>query len=62
MDNKSKQDRRDSSQVSSSDDYEVQYFKDKMGVSASEVKDAIKKLGTNNRDKLTAYFEKHKPS
>lgn len=62
MDDKSKQDQRDSSLVSGTDDYEVQYFKDKMGVSASEVKEAIKTLGTNNREKLTAYFERNKRS
>jgi len=60
-DNKSKKDGRDRSQVSGSEDYEVQYFKDKMNVSAEEVKEAIQETGSNDRKKLEEYLnDKHK--
>lgn len=60
-DNKSQKDQRDRSQVSGSEDYEIQYFKDKMNVSAEEVKDAIRKTGSNDRKKLEDYLnDKHK--
>jgi len=60
-DNKSKKDGRDRSQVSGSEDYEVQYFKDKMNVSAEEVKEAIRETGSNDRKKLEEYLnDKHK--
>ena len=60
-DNKSQKDQRDRSQVSGSEDYEIQYFKDKMNVSAEEVKDAIRETGSNDRKKLEDYLnDKHK--
>ncbi len=60
-DNKSQKDQRDRSQVSGSEDYEIQYFKDKMNVSAEEVKEAIRETGSNDRKKLEEYLnDKHK--
>lgn len=60
-DNKSKKDERDRSQVSGSEDYEIQYFKNKMNVSAEEVKEAIRETGSNDRKTLEEYLnDKHK--
>ncbi|RQO40149.1 DUF3606 domain-containing protein [Chryseobacterium sp. KBW03] len=42
-DNKAKKGKQDRSKVSSSENYEIQYFKDKMGVSSQAVVGAIKK-------------------
>jgi hypothetical protein len=55
-DDKTKQDGRDRSKVNPTEDYEVQYFKEKLGVSATQLKEAIQRLGTNDRKKLTDYF------
>ncbi|MCW2260053.1 MULTISPECIES: DUF3606 domain-containing protein [Sphingobacterium] len=44
-DDKSKKGKQDRSQVSGSENYEIQYFKDKMGVSRQEV---IGRLDKNN--------------
>jgi hypothetical protein len=60
-DNKSQKDQRDRSQVSGSEEYEIQYFKDKMNVSAEEVREAIRATGSNDRKTLEAYLnDKHK--
>jgi len=60
-DNKSKKDQRDRSQVSGSENYEIQYFKDKLGVSSQAVAGAIRATGSNNRKTLEAYLkDKHK--
>lgn len=60
-DNKSQKDQRDRSQVSGSEDYEIQYFKNKMNVSAEEVRQAIRETGSNDRKKLEEYLnDKHK--
>lgn len=44
-DNKNIQDGRDRSQVSGSEDYEVQFMAEKLGVSAERVKEVISKSG-----------------
>lgn len=60
-DNKSKKDQRDRSKVSSSENYEIQYFKDKMNVSCQAVTGAIRATGSNDRKVLEAYLkDKHK--
>jgi len=60
-DNKSKKDQRDRSQVSGSENYEIQYFKDKLGVSSQAVAGAIRATRSNNRKTLEAYLkDKHK--
>ena len=61
-DDKTKQDGRDRSKVNATEDYEVQYFKEKMGVSAAQLKEAIQRLGTNDRKKLTDYFNQQSKS
>ncbi|WP_300603651.1 DUF3606 domain-containing protein [Niabella sp.] len=57
-DNKAIQDARDRSKVSGSEKYEIQYFKDKLGVSAQAVMGAIKATGSNNRKTLEQYLRK----
>lgn len=60
-DNKSKKDQRDRSKVSGSENYEIQYFKDKMNVSSQAVTGAIRATGSNDRKVLEAYLkDKHK--
>lgn len=56
-DNKAKRDGRDRSKVSSSENYEVQYFKDKLGVSSQAVIGAIRATGSNDRKKLEQYLK-----
>lgn len=56
-DNKTKKDGRDRSKVSGSENYEVQYFKDKLGVSSQAVIGAIRATGSNDRKKLEQYLK-----
>jgi len=59
-DNKSKKGRQDRNQVSGSENYEIQYFKNKMGVSSQAVAGAIRATGTNDRKVLEKYLkERH---
>jgi len=53
--NKGKQDRN---KVSGSENYEIQYFKDKLGVSSQAVTGAIRATGSNDRKVLTEYLKK----
>lgn len=57
-DNKTKKDGRDRSKVSGSENYEVQYFKEKLGVSSQAVTGAIRATGSNDRKTLEAYLKK----
>jgi hypothetical protein len=50
-DDKTKQDGRDRSRVSGSEDYEVQYFADKHALSAEQARELIAKYG-NDRETL----------
>ena len=50
-DDKSKQDARDRSQVAGGEDYEVQYFADKNGVTPEQTRELIARHG-NDRDTL----------
>jgi hypothetical protein len=50
-DDKSKRDSRDRDRVSADDDYEVQYFATKAGITPQQVKDLIAKHG-NSRETL----------
>lgn len=52
-DDKSKQDGRDRAKVSSSEQYEVQHFADKNGISTDQARDIIKDAG-NSREKADA--------
>lgn len=57
-DNKSKKGKQDRNQVSGSENYEIQYFKNKMGVSSQAVVGAIKNTGSNDRKTLEEYLKK----
>jgi len=50
-DDKSKRDFRDRDQVSADEDYEVQYFAEKAGITPEQVRDLIRKHG-NSRETL----------
>jgi hypothetical protein len=56
-DDKNKQDARDRNQVAGNEDYEIQYIADKLGVSAEQVREAIKAVG-NDRQKIEEYLTK----
>lgn len=55
-DDKSMKDNRDRSKVSGSEEYEVNYFVQKLGVTRDQVMEAIKKVG-NDRQKLEAFLK-----
>jgi uncharacterized protein YpmB len=55
-DDKSKQDGRDRSRVAGDEDYEVQSFGKKNGISPDQARDVIAKHG-NDRETLTAEAE-----
>jgi len=56
-DDKNKKGAQDRSKVSGSENYEVQYFKDKMGVSSQAVTGAIRATGSNDRKVLEKYLK-----
>jgi len=56
-DNKSKTGKQDRNRVSGSENYEIQYFREKMGVSTQAVTGAIRATGTNDRKVLTEYLK-----
>lgn len=56
-DSKSKTGKSDRNKVSGSDNYEIQYFKDKLGVSGQAVAGAIRATGSNDRKVLTDYLK-----
>jgi hypothetical protein len=57
-DDKSKKGKQDRNKVSGSENYEIQYFKDKMKVSSQAVVGAIKATGSNDRKVLEEYLTK----
>jgi len=57
-DNKLKKGKQDRNKVSGSEKYEIQYFKDKLGVSGQAVAGAIRATGSNDREVLTQYLKK----
>ncbi len=56
-DNKNIQDGRDRSQVSGSEDYEVEYIAKSLGVSTDRIKEAISAVG-NSREKIEEYLKR----
>jgi hypothetical protein len=56
-DDKSKKGKGDRNKVSGSENYEVQYFKEKMGVSGQAVAGAIRATGSNDRKTLEKYLK-----
>lgn len=57
-DNKSKRGKSDRNRVSGSENYEIQYFKEKLGVTSQAVTGAIRATGSNDRKVLTEYLKK----
>ena len=57
-DNKSKTGKQDRNKVNGSENYEIQYFKEKMGVSSQAVTGAIRATGSNDRKVLEDYLKK----
>ncbi len=57
-DNKSKKGKQDRNKVSGSENYEIQYFKDKMGVSSQAVAGAMRATRSNDRKILEEYLRK----
>lgn len=56
-DDKSKKGHQDRNQVNGSEDYEVEYFAQEMGVTPQQVRDAIQQTGSNQRDALEKYLK-----
>jgi hypothetical protein len=60
-DDKTKKGQQGRSKVNGNENYEIQYFKEKMGVSSQAVTDAIRATGSNDRKTLEKYLkEKNK--
>lgn len=59
-DDKTKKGKSDRSKVSGSENYEIQYFKDKLGVTGQAVAGAIRATGSNDRKVLTEYLKNRK--
>lgn len=57
-DDKTKKGKRDRNKVSGSENYEIQYFKEKMGLSSQAVTGAIRATGSNDRKTLEKYLKK----
>ncbi len=57
-DNKSKKGKQDRNKVSGSENYEIKYFKDKMGVSSQAVAGAMRATRSNDRKILEEYLRK----
>lgn len=58
-DDKNKKDNRDRNRVSGSEDYELSYLEEKLGVSREQVLAAIASVG-NDRAKVEAYLSSKK--
>lgn len=54
-----KEDNRDRSRVSGSEDYEIRYFADQNGISVEQARDLIRRFG-NDRETLTREAKKLK--
>lgn len=57
-DDKNKTDYRDRAQVNGNEAYELEYWSKKWGISIEELKNAIKKSGSNSVSKLEEYLKK----
>jgi hypothetical protein len=58
-DDKNKRDSRDRNRVSGSEEYELSYLEEKLGVSREQVLEAIASVG-NDREKVEAYLSSKK--
>ena len=57
-DDKSNRGSGDRSRIALGEDYEVQYWMKKLGVSADELKDAVAEAGTNSAQAVADYLGK----
>jgi hypothetical protein len=53
-DDKSKKGGQDRSRINTSEDYEVRYWADKFGVSAEELREAVRASGSNDPEEVEA--------
>lgn len=58
-DNKQNTGNADRSHVSTSEDYEVQYWREKFGVASEELQAAVKAVGSSS-DTVGKYLKEHK--
>lgn len=58
-DDKNNRGGQDRSRVSTSEDYEIQYWKDKFNVSADELREAVKQVG-NSADAVEEYLKNNR--
>ncbi|REA63060.1 DUF3606 domain-containing protein [Dyadobacter luteus] len=58
-DDTNKQDNRDRSKVSASEDYEINYIVKKMGVTVEQVREAIENVG-NHRERIEGFLANKK--
>jgi predicted 3-demethylubiquinone-9 3-methyltransferase (glyoxalase superfamily) len=59
-DDKKKKGAQDRRQVNGNENYEIQYLKDKLGVSSQAVTGAIRATGSNDRQVLEKYLNDKK--
>ena len=57
MDNPSKKGTKEKREVNRSQEYELRYLADELGVSIKEIKDAITACGSNNRSDIKKYLK-----
>jgi len=56
-DNKQQTGGQDRSRINTSEDYEVRYWSEKFGISAEELKEAVKASGSNSAEKVEEYLK-----
>ena len=56
-DDKTKTGGQDRSRISTSEDYEIQYWSEKFGVNADELKQAVKDSGSNSPEEVEKYLK-----
>ncbi len=56
MDDKNKRGSQDRSRIHTSEDYELQYWSEKFGVSREELREAVEQSGSNDPDKVEEYL------
>ncbi len=55
-DDKENRGQQDRNRISTSEDYEMQYWSDKFGVSTEELRTAIEESGSNDPDEIERYL------
>lgn len=57
-DDKRKTGSPDRDRINTSEDYEVKYWSEKFGISADELKEAVKAAGSNSAETVEAYLKR----